>query len=374
MTEKSPHIVSLNNLGQSVWYDNLSRDVLRSGELASLIQTGVSGLTSNPTIFKQAIADSDNYDEAMKVSELQSLDTESLCEELMVQDVAAAADLLKPIYDATDGADGYASIEVSPNLSNDEAGTVAAAERLWAKLDRPNIMIKIPATPACIPAIQKTLEQGINVNVTLIFSKEVYEAVAEAYLRALETRKERGEDISRIASVASFFISRVDASVEKALDALIAEGTVNKQTKDKFLGKIGIANSKVAYEAYEDLFLGQRFAPLKEAGGRVQRPLWASTGTKNPSFSPVLYVEELAGRDTVNTMPPATLKALIADADITDALHAGLAEAKELLRGLGDVGVSFEAILDELQKAGVESFVQSYKDLLASIEMKRSQI
>jgi transaldolase len=374
MTEKSPHIVSLNNLGQSVWYDNLSRDVLRSGELASLIQTGVSGLTSNPTIFKQAIADSDNYDEAMKASELQSLDTENLCEELMIQDVAAAADLLKPIYDATDGADGYASIEVSPNLSNDEVGTVAAAERLWAKLDRPNIMIKIPATPACIPAIQKTLEKGINVNVTLIFSKEVYEAVAEAYLKALEARKERGEDISRIASVASFFISRVDASVEKSLDALIAGGTVNENTKDKFLGKVGIANSKVAYEAYEGLFLGQRFAPLKESGGRVQRPLWASTGTKNPSFSPVLYVEELAGRDTVNTMPPATLKALLAEANITDALHTDLAEAKELLSELGRIGVSFEAILDELQKAGVESFVQSYKDLLASIEIKRGKI
>jgi transaldolase len=374
MTEKNPHIVSLNEFGQSVWYDNLSRDVLRSGELANLIETGVSGLTSNPTIFKQAIADSDNYDEAMKAPEVQSLDTESLCEELMMQDVAAAADLLRPIYDATEGADGYASIEVSPNLSDDATGTVAAAERLWSKLNRPNIMIKIPATPACIPAIQKTLELGINVNVTLIFSKEVYESVAEAYLKALETRKQQGKDIARIASVASFFISRVDASVEKSLDKLIESGKISGEIKEKFLGGVGIANSKIAYEAYENLFSGERFEDLKASGAQVQRPLWASTGTKNPSFSPVLYVEELAGKDTVNTMPPATLKAVLKDAKISGALHSGLEEARKVLSDLAETGVSFDTILVELQKAGVESFVQSYNELLESIEKKRSQI
>lgn len=373
MAQKSTHITSLNNLGQSVWYDNLSRDVLESGELASLIESGVSGLTSNPTIFKQAIADTTNYDDAMRAPERATLDTESLCEELMIQDVAAAADLLRPIYETTNALDGYASIEVSPELSADEAGTVEAAQRLWNKLARPNIMIKIPATLECIPAIQKVLELGINVNVTLIFSREVYEAVANAYITALEMRSSRGEDNSRIASVASFFVSRVDASVEKALDTLIKGGQLSESTKDTFLGKVGIANSKVAYESYERLFGSERFMTLRNAGAQVQRPLWASTGTKNPAFSPVLYVEELAGRDTVNTVPPATLKALMADAKIIDALHSGLEESKQLIAELQEVGVAFSAILEDLQRAGVESFVQSYKDLLASIETKRSQ-
>ena len=372
--QKNTHITSLNNLGQSVWYDNLSKDVLESGELASLIEAGVSGLTSNPTIFKQAIADTTNYDDAMRAPERVALDTESLCEELMVQDVAAAADLLRPIYDATNALDGYASIEVSPELSADETGTVEAAQRLWKKLDRPNIMIKIPATPECIPAIQKVLELGINVNVTLIFSKEVYEAVANAYITALETRNSRGEDNSRIASVASFFVSRVDASVEKALDAQIKEGQLSEATKGKFLGKVGIANSKIAYEAYERLFHSERFMVLNNAGAQVQRPLWASTGTKNPAFSPVLYVEQLAGKDTVNTMPPATLQALIADANVEGALHSGLEESTKLIAELEEAGVSFSALLEDLQRAGVGSFVQSYKDLLASIETKRSQI
>jgi transaldolase/glucose-6-phosphate isomerase len=235
-------------------------------------------------------------------------------------------------------------------------------------------MIKIPATPACIPAIQKTLELGINVNVTLIFSKEVYESVAEAYLKALETRKQQGKDIARIASVASFFISRVDASVEKSLDKLIESGKISGEIKEKFLGGVGIANSKIAYEAYENLFSGERFEDLKASGAQVQRPLWASTGTKNPSFSPVLYVEELAGKDTVNTMPPATLKAVLKDAKISGALHSGLEEARKVLSDLAETGVSFDTILVELQKAGVESFVQSYNELLESIEKKRSQI
>ena len=219
---KNPQILALNELGQSVWYDNLSRDVLRSGELQSLISQGVSGLTSNPTIFKQAIADTSNYDDDMKQPELKGLSTEALCEELMVRDVAAAADLLRPIYDETGAGDGYASIEVSPYLAADGKGTVDAAVRLWKKLNRPNIMIKTPATPECIPAIQAVLEQGINVNVTLIFSTQVYDQVANAYISALEARVKRGEDVKNIASVASFFVSRVDASVEKALDELLA--------------------------------------------------------------------------------------------------------------------------------------------------------
>jgi transaldolase len=371
---KNPQILALNELGQSVWYDNLSRDVLRSGELESLIAQGVSGLTSNPTIFKQAIADTNNYDEDMKQPELKNLSTEALSEELMVRDVAAAADLLRPIYDATGAGDGYASIEVSPYLAADGKGTVDAAVRLWKKLGRPNIMIKIPATPECIPAIQAVLEQGINVNVTLIFSTQVYEQVAHAYIAAFETRAGRGESLKNISSVASFFVSRVDSSVEKALDGLLKEGKATAADKEALFGKVGVANSKLAYASFEKLFGSERFKTLREKGARVQRPLWASTGTKNPAFKAVMYVEELSGRDTVNTMPPATLKALLAGGTIEPRLHAGLAQAEALVARLGALGLSFDSMLRDLQVAGVKSFADSYKELLASIDAKRKAI
>lgn len=371
---KNPQILALNELGQSVWYDNLSRDVLRSGELKTLIDQGVSGLTSNPTIFKQAIADTANYDDDMRSAELKDLNDEALCEELMLRDVAAAADLLRPIYDATGAGDGYASIEVSPYLAADGKGTVEAAVRLWKKLNRPNIMIKIPATPECIPAIQETLEKGINVNVTLIFSKEVYEQVAHAYINALKARAARGESVRNIASVASFFVSRVDAIVEKTFDDLVKAGKAKADDKSTFFGKIGIANSKVAYAAFEKLFSSNDFKTLKEQGARVQRPLWASTGTKNPVFKAVMYVEELAGRDTVNTMPPATVKALLADGAIEPRLHSDAAAAEALVSSVNALGVPFNALLKELQVAGVKSFSDSYRDLLQSIENKRKSI
>ena len=371
---KNPQILALNELGQSVWYDNLSRDVLRSGELQSLISNGISGLTSNPTIFKQAIADTTNYDDDMSSDELRKLTTESLCEELMVRDVAAAADLLLPVYTATDAGDGYASIEVSPYLAADAQGTIEAALRLWKKLERPNIMIKIPATPECIPAIQATLEHGINVNVTLIFSERVYQQVAEAYIAALETRAARGEDLGRVASVASFFVSRVDAMVEKKFDELVKVGKVTPERKESFFGRVGVANSKLAYAAFERIFGSERFKKLHEKGARVQRPLWASTGTKNPVFKAVMYVEELAGRDTVNTMPPATVKALLQGADIAPRLHSGCDDARKLLGSVASMGIAFDDVLHELQIAGVKSFADSYKELLSSIDQKRAVV
>jgi transaldolase len=375
MSGKNAQIVALNELGQSVWYDNLSRDVLKSGELRSLIGSGVSGLTSNPTIFKQAIADSDNYDEALKSQAVKGLDAEAACEELMIQDVAAAADLLRPTYEATNGGDGFASIEVSPYLAADEKGTVEAALRIWKKLGRPNAMIKIPATPECIPAIQAALEHGLNVNVTLIFSTEVYEQVANAYISALENRAAKGLDIRRIASVASFFVSRVDAIVEKSFDGLVQAGKCSESDRAKFFGKVGVANSKLAYEAYERLFTSDRFRKLQEQHGAVpQRPLWASTGTKNPAFKAVMYVEELAGRNTVNTMPPATLKALLAGAEIAPKLHSGLKESKDLLGWIEARGISMARLLGELQVAGVKSFADSYKELINSIDQKRAKV
>jgi transaldolase len=371
---KNKNILALNELGQSVWYDNLSRDVLRSGELKTLIDQGVSGLTSNPTIFKQAIADTSNYDDDMRSGELKNLSTEALCEELMLRDVAAAADLLRPVYDQTGAGDGYASIEVSPYLAADRAGTVEAAVRLWKKLNRPNIMIKIPATRECVPAIQDVLEKGINVNVTLIFSKEVYEEVARAYIAALKNRAARNEEIRNISSVASFFVSRVDAIVEKSFDELVKAASAREADKGIFFGKVGVANSKIAYASYEKLFSGEDIKSLKEKGARVQRPLWASTGTKNPVFKPVMYVEELAGRDTVNTMPPATVKALLVDATIEPRLHGGAADSVALMSKLNDLGVKTDDLLVELQRAGVKSFADSYRDLLQSIETKRKSI
>jgi len=368
---KNAQLVALNEIGQSVWYDNLSRDVLKSGELAGLIASGVSGLTSNPTIFKNAIADTSNYDNDMKPLAQKGSDAETICEELMLADVGAAADLLRGVYDGTKGADGYASIEVSPFLANDTAKTVEAAKRLWARLKRPNIMIKIPATPEGLPAIKQTLEAGINVNVTLIFSVEFHEKVMEAYISALETRAAKNEAINNLSSVASFFVSRVDAITEKKFDELVKAGKTTEDKRAEFLGQVGIANSRLAFARFQEIFGGDRFKKLAAKGARVQRPLWASTGTKNPKFSPVLYVEELAGPDTVNTMPPATLKALMQKATIEPRLTRGVTQARALIEKVKGFGVAFDNCLVELQTQGVKLFSDSYRELLDSIEKKR---
>ena len=369
---RNPYLQKLSELGQSVWYDNLSRDVLNTGELKSLIEAGVTGLTSNPTIFKKAIADSSDYDGEMKtLLAKNSLSTDLLCEELMIQDVGAAADLLRHVFDATKGADGHASIEVSPELAHDTKGTVEAGKRLWSKLSRPNIMIKVPATDAGLPAIRELLEAGINVNVTLIFSVPVYEKVVEAYVSALEARSSRGEPVDGLASVASFFVSRVDSICESAADKLIKEGKWSDADKAALFGKVGIANSRLAYERFLTLFGGDRFGKLRAKGARVQRPLWASTGTKNPVFSPVMYVEELAGKNTVNTMPPQTLKALMEKATLSNKVESGFAEARSLIGGATEKGLPWDALLLELQSQGVKLCADSYRELLDSIEKKR---
>ena len=375
MSDKNPQIVALNKVGQSIWYDNLSRDVLESGELASLIAQGVSGLTSNPTIFQKAISDSDKYDDSLRKELKHTQNDEELCEALMIEDVANAADLLRPVYDETNGLDGYASIEVSPYLARDTEGTLVAARRIWATLGRPNIMIKVPATNEGIPAIQALLRDGINVNVTLIFSSSVYGQVADAYLSGLEQRQADGNPIDHISSVASFFVSRVDAICEKKFDELLGKGKVDADNRAAIVGRVGIANSKIAYALYEELFVtGSRFAALRNAGAAVQRPLWASTGTKNPDFSPVLYVEELAGKDTVNTLPPATLTALLEKASIAPNLHQGLNSARGCIENLAKLGIPFEELLAQLQQDGVKSFADSYTSLLEAIAQKRTRL
>lgn len=371
---KNKQILALNELGQSIWYDNVSKSVLRSGELQSIIESGVSGLTSNPTIFKKAIADSDDYDGDMQELARAGLNAEQICEELMIKDIAAAADLLRPTYDATSGGDGYASIEVSPTLARDAHGTIEAARRLWKKLARPNIMVKIPGTSECIPAIQTCLEEGININVTLLFSDVAYRAVAAAYIKALETRASGGKELRNISSVASFFVSRVDAICEKTFDDLVKNGKAQAADRKSFEALVGIANSRVAYCSFREMFGAETFKKLERAGARVQRPLWASTGTKNPAYSPVLYVEELAGRDTVNTMPPATLKALMEKATIEPRLQQERPVASKIIDTVKGLGVPFESLMVTLEQDGVKLFADAYTELLGAISTKLSKL
>jgi transaldolase len=366
---QNQYIKEINELGQSIWYDNLSLDVLRSGELERLLDSGVSGLTSNPTIFKKAIADTSHYDNKIAQLAQEGGDAEHICETLMIDDVGAAADLLRETYDKTQGRDGYASIEVSPKLAHDVEGTVTAAVKLWQKLQRPNIMIKIPATDAGIEAIEQVLSRGINVNVTLIFSCSAYARVADAFINALQNLNDT--QLKAISSVASFFVSRVDSIVERELEK---KKTELGSSIAQFTGTVGIANSKFAYQKFQEIFQGAAFTKYAERGARVQRPLWASTGTKNPAFSPVLYVEELIGAETVNTLPPQTLNALLEHATVRETITAAPESATILLQSLAEAGINLEALLEELQKEGVEAFVQSYDELVAAVEQKRSQL
>jgi transaldolase/glucose-6-phosphate isomerase len=351
--------------GQSIWLDYIRRSLLTEGGLRRLVEEdGVRGVTSNPTIFEKAIAGSTDYDEAWRalLSENPAIDVGKLYEKLAIEDIQAAADVLRPVFDATGGDDGYVSLEVSPHLAHDTGATIHEAKRLRAAVDRPNLMIKVPATPAGIPAIEELIAGGVNVNVTLMFSMSHYEAVARAYIRGLE----RSSDPSQVASVASFFVSRVDTMVDKALDGA---GTAEAR---ELLGKIAIANSKVVYRRFEEIFHGEGFAALRQRGARVQRPLWASTGTKNPAYSDVLYVENLVGPETVNTLPPETLNAFRDHGRVPGVtVKEGLAEAQAALARLASVGVDLLAITEKLQQDGVASFAKSFDDLMAALEKKR---
>ena len=360
----------LTALGQSIWYDNIQRSLLVNGELARLIsEDHVTGLTSNPTIFEKAIAHSNDYDAALTslLQESPRADASTLYEALTVQDIQAAADLLRSIYDETNGADGYASLEVSPLLAHDTEGSINEGRRLFRAVDRPNLMIKIPATPAGLPAIKALISEGINVNVTLMFSLQHYEDVVDAYLAGLEAWT-GGGDLSKVASVASFFVSRVDTIFDKALEAISAAEAIALQ------GKIAIANAKVTYQRFETIINSKRFLKLQEKGARPQRVLWASTSTKNPNYSDVLYVEALIGSDTVNTMPPETLEKFkdhgIAQARLTEKVG----EAQAILDQLAALGIDYHDLTEILQSAGVNAFTKSYKDLIKALEAKRTEI
>lgn len=364
-------LIELQTYGQSVWYDNIRRAMLTSGELQHLLDSGVLGITSNPTIFEKAIAGSTDYDAALRDLALAGRDLQSIYESLVMADIAAAADLLRPIYDRTKGRDGYVSIEVRPTLADDTAGTVAEARRLFATLGRPNIMIKVPATPEGIPAIETLIGDGINVNVTLIFALAAYDAAAHAYIAGLEHRAAAGGDLSKVASVASFFVSRVDTAVDRQLDALIKSGRSHLQP---LLGKAAIANARLAYARFKEIFGSPRFAALRAKGAYVQRPLWASTGTKNPQYSDVLYVDELIGPDTVNTIPPATLAAFQDHGRARPTLEAGLDQAKLSLKQLAEAGIDMNAVTQTLLTEGVASFTDSFEKLLANLDDKRAKL
>jgi transaldolase len=364
----------LEALGQSVWLDDIDRGHLRSGLFERLInEDGLRGATGNPTIFEHAIDHGTAYDEQMRQLIVQGRDAQAIYETLAMTDVRQVADLLRPIYDRTEGQDGFVSIEVSPYLAQDTEGTLAEVRRFWHTIDRPNLMVKIPSTPAGIPAIRQAIASGININITLIFSIENYRQVAEAYLGALEERCAKGQDISRIASVASFFVSRVDVLVDNLLeDKIKAIGASAQQQKLKGLeGKAAIANARLAYQEFKRLFSGPRFAALKQRGARVQRPLWASTSTKNPAYRDVLYVEELIGPDIVNTMPLTTIESFHDHGRVRLSIEDQLPEMKAQLAALADVGIHYDQVTRQLQEEGVQKFTDSFHTLFQCIDTKR---
>ena len=351
-------IQKINALGQSIWYDNVSKSLIASGELQRLIDSGVTGVTSNPTIFEKAIAGTTDYDAEIGVMAASGATANEIYESLATTDIAHGADVLRPVYDRTDGADGFISFEVSPLLAHDSTGSIAEGRRLFARLGKPNVMIKIPATPEGVPAIRALIGAGINVNVTLIFDVEQYGAVAEAYLCGLEDLAASNGNLHSVASVASFFVSRVDGAVDAVATPALQ-------------GKAAVANARLAYVRFQEIFSGPRWQALAAMGAHVQRPLWASTGTKNAKYSDVLYVDNLIGANTVNTVPPATLKAILDHSVAKLTISDGVGQAILEMGKLADENIIMHNVAEKLQVDGVASFAKSFDSLMASIETKR---
>ena len=352
----------LSDLGQAVWIDYISRSLITTGRLTELVDEGIRGLTSNPTIFEKAIAGSSDYDREMALLAGEGKSVEEIYEALALKDIGDAADILRPLYDRTNGEDGYVSLEVSPALAHDTAGTITDARRLYKILGRPNVMIKVPATLEGIPAIETLIGEGINVNATLIFSLTHYQAVAGAYLNGLEKLAATSGDLSRVASVASFFISRIDTAVDKELD---------KRNVSDLQGKTAIASAKIAYGHFQENFHGKRWAELALKKAWAQRPLWASTGTKNPLYSDTLYLDSLIGSDTVNTVPLATMEAFLDHGIVTSTIDNYLEDAYTQLIQLDELGINLDSITQKLQDDGVASFAESFNTLLSSIAKKQ---
>jgi transaldolase len=365
----------LEEFGQSIWLDYIQRQLITSGKLRSFIEEdGLKGVTSNPAIFEKAIAGSNDYDEAIQALAKQQKGVEEIYQAITVEDVQMAADEFFPVYDKLDGKDGYISLEVNPHLARDTAGTIAEARRLWKAAARPNILIKVPATLEGLPAITQLLSEGINVNVTLLFGLPRYEEVAEAYIAGLEARAAKGEDLQRVASVASFFLSRIDVLVDPGLERLMAAGGDRATAAKNVRGEVAIASAKLAYHIYKRVFGSERFQTLAAKGARPQRVLWASTSTKNPDYPDVKYVEPLIGPDTVNTLPLETLDAYRDHGDPAPRLEEGVDEVASLLQRLPELGIHLNEVTQQLEDEGIEKFNKPYDSLLNTLESKCRQI
>ncbi|MFL5627271.1 MAG: transaldolase [Ktedonobacteraceae bacterium] len=370
-------LLQLKELGQSVWYDNIDRSQLVSGQFQRLMdEDGIVGVTANPTIFEKSISSGHAYDEQMNQLIKEGKSTNEIYEALIITDIQTVADKLRPIYDETKGHDGYVSLEVSPDLAHDTQTTLSEVRRFWRMVNRPNLMIKIPATPEGIPAVRQALTEGINVNITLIFSLSDYKKVADAYISALESRQAAGQDIAHIASVASFFVSRVDTLVDKLLeDKIKASSDSAEQEKLKALeGKAAIANARIVYQEFKQIFGSPRFQALKQPGAHVQRPLWASTSTKNPAYRDVLYAEELIGPNTVDTMPLETIENFRDHGRVRLSIEDNIEQAHSELDALERVGIHYDQVTKQLQDEGVQKFADSFHKLFEGIESKKKAI
>jgi transaldolase/glucose-6-phosphate isomerase len=365
----------MQKLGQSPWHDNITRGLLMTGQLEKMIARGdVTGLTSNPTIFEQAIDKSHDYDEALAKLAKAGKTPEQSFDAVSIDDIRNAAKLFQPVFERTKGADGYVSIEVAPKMARDTKASIAEAQRLWKAIDRPNLMVKIPATKEGIPAIEESIASGVNINITLIFSLDRYNEVMDAYLRGLSRRVKAGQDVSRIASVASFFVSRVDTAVDKLLEAKIAQAPQEKSTLEPLLGKAGIANAKMAYQRFLKKFAAAPFTELAKQGARRQRPLWASTSTKNPRYPDTYYVEALLGPDTVDTLPPATIVAYLDHGKPEVRIDKDVGEAEAVLAKLATVGVDMADVTQKLEEEGVASFSKSFDSLIAAVARRHQTL
>jgi len=370
-------LLQLKEYGQSVWYDNIDRAQLISGQFKKLLdEDGVVGVTANPTIFQKSISHGDAYDEQITQLIKEGKSTNEIYEALIITDVQTVDDILRPIYDRTNRQDGFVSLEVSPDLAHNTEGTISEVRRFWKLVDRPNLLVKIPATPEGLPAIQQALTEGININITLIFAIDFYRKVTDAYLSALENRNAEGKDISHIASVASFFVSRVDTLVDQLLeDKIKATNDSAEQQKLKSLeGKAAIANARLVYQDFKGIFYTPRFETLKHSGAHVQRPLWASTSTKNPAYRDVLYAEELIGPNTVDTMPLETIENFRDHGRVRLSIEDNIPQAKAELAALEEVGIHYDQVTQQLLDEGVQKFADSFHELFKGIESKKQTI
>ncbi|MBC6419636.1 MAG: transaldolase [Prochloron sp. SP5CPC1] len=379
MTGANPILEIENKYGQSIWMDNLSRDLIESGELKELIASrGIHGITSNPAIFQKAIAGNKIYDGDIEAGIKAGKSVNDIYESLVFEDIGNACDIFKPVYEETKGVDGYVSIEVPPTIAKDTATTISEARRYYKAIGRENLMIKIPGTPEGLPAVEQVIADGINVNVTLLFSIESYVNTAWAYISGLEKRAAAGEDISNISSVASFFLSRIDSNIDNRIDAKLKSG-INGDIGAKLIaikGKVAIANAKIAYQKYKEIFGSDRWKALAAKGAKVQRLLWASTSTKNPEYSDVMYVDELVGADTVNTLPPNTIEACADHCDPASRIESNIEAAYQIIDSLKDpnIKIDIDEVMAELLEEGIDKFIKPFESLMKSLEDKVNQL